>query len=70
MADYNSYSDEELYLLLIKGELSAFNAIHKLYYGIFMRTPARYWQDSGKRTGAINMTYNPWLGTPSFVKKN
>jgi len=42
MADYNSYSDEELYLLLIKGELSAFNAIHKLYYGIFMRTPARY----------------------------
>jgi len=34
MTDYNSYSDDELYLLLVKGDLSAFNVIHKRYYGV------------------------------------
>jgi RNA polymerase sigma-70 factor (family 1) len=34
MSGYNSYSDDELVILLRQGDLNAFTAIHKRYYGV------------------------------------
>jgi len=34
MSGYNSYSDDELTILLQQGDLNAFTAIHSRYYGI------------------------------------
>jgi RNA polymerase sigma-70 factor (family 1) len=34
MPGYNSYSDDELVILLKQGDLSAFTAIHNRYYGV------------------------------------
>jgi len=34
MSGYNSYSDDELIILLKQGDLNAFTAIHNRYYGV------------------------------------